>query len=330
MTTPSTDEKKAAAADDAETSAEANAKAAVVKAEAAAEAAEAAAETAEDAADEAEAEAEAAAAAALAEEAKAKAEAARAKAEAAKAKAEAAKAKGKPAAAAVTEAAKPAAAVTEAARPAAAAADKPVAAKPAIAATEAARPAAAKPAVAKAPEAPSNPVVVSAVISGLIDVVLLALFWFASDPAYRSAAAPSFIAMLVIVNGAMIAATAKPRITAHALATVFSLACMLAGFGSLGGGIPILLALVLIAMGAGSLLMTIQSYRHRSRPAWAFLSAILGVIAVCTLFGAPKVRSLIDVNMWIALMIPGLLTVACVAFGMISDDYRERGVVPLG
>ena len=230
----------------------------------------------------------------------------------------------------MTEAAKPAAAVTEAARPAAAAADKPVAAKPAIAATEAARPAAAKPAVAKAPEAPSNPVVVSAVISGLIDVVLLALFWFASDPAYRSAAAPSFIAMLVIVNGAMIAATAKPRITAHALATVFSLACMLAGFGSLGGGIPILLALVLIAMGAGSLLMTIQSYRHRSRPAWAFLSAILGVIAVCTLFGAPKVRSLIDVNMWIALMIPGLLTVACVAFGMISDDYRERGVVPLG
>lgn len=187
------------------------------------------------------------------------------------------------------------------------------------------KPAATKPAPAAArPEEQANPVVVTATISGVVAVGLLALFLVFTEPGYRSAALPSFVAMIVIVAGSLIAAMAWPRATAHLLGGLFGLVSSLTGlFTITSGGIPVTLSIVLIAMGAGSLVMAQRSYQYRSRPSWAFLAAILGVMGVCTLFGAPKIRNLIGTTMWIALMIPGLLTVACVAFGLIAKDYRE-------
>jgi hypothetical protein len=175
------------------------------------------------------------------------------------------------------------------------------------------------------PEVHANPAVVTATIGAVVAVLLLALFLMFTDPGYRGEALPSFIAMIVIVNGALIAATAWPRATGHLLAGFFGLASLLTGgFTFFGDAIPFTLSLVLVVMGVGAMLMTLMSQQQRSRPAWAFLAALLGVMAVCTLFGAPKIRNLIGTTMWIALTIPGLLTVACVALGMIAGDYREK------
>ncbi len=168
-----------------------------------------------------------------------------------------------------------------------------------------------------------HPLVLPAVISGVVALVLVALFWATTTPDYRSQTLGSFIAMVVIIIGALLSAMAKPREVGHALAALFGAAALLAGLGSFSGSLPRLLSLVLVTMGVFALPLTYASFTRRSRPAWAFLAAILGVMGVCTLFGAPKIRALMEVNMWIALMVPGLLVVATSALGMIANDYRE-------
>jgi hypothetical protein len=130
------------------------------------------------------------------------------------------------------------------------------------------------------------------------------------------------LVLIVLVVGSLVAATSRPNQVAHALAGLFGVAALLAGFGSFTGSLPITLSLVLVGIGVLTLFLTYHS-AHRSRAAWAFLAALLAVMAVCTLFGAPKIRTLLGVNMWIALLAPGLLSVACTAFGMIADEYRE-------
>lgn len=168
-----------------------------------------------------------------------------------------------------------------------------------------------------------HPLVLPAIISGVTALVLVALFWATTTPDYRARTLSSFIAMVVVVIGALLAAMAKPRQVGHALAAMFGVAALIAGLGSFSGSLPKLLSLVLVTMGVFSLPMALASYTKKSRPAWAFLAAILGVMGVCTLFGAPKIRALLEVNMWIALMVPGLLTVATTALGMVAGDYRE-------
>jgi hypothetical protein len=59
-----------------------------------------------------------------------------------------------------------------------------------------------------------------------------------------------------------------------------------------------------------------------SRGAWAFLTAMCYVLAVVLLFGAPKVRAQIDIGLWTAMLIPGLLVVAGVGMTMIRRNYR--------
>lgn len=186
-----------------------------------------------------------------------------------------------------------------------------------------------KPSAASSADDTVHPLVLPAVIAGVAAVVLVALFWSTTTAEYRSHTLGSFLAMVVIVIGALLGAMAKPRDVGHGLAALFGLASLGAGLASFSGSLPTLLSLVLITMGAFALPMAYQSYAKRSRPAWAFLAAILGVMGVCTLFGAPKVRSLLDVNMWIALMVPGLLAVATAALGMVAGDYREtRSITP--
>lgn len=168
-----------------------------------------------------------------------------------------------------------------------------------------------------------HPLVVPAVIGGSVAAVLIAMFWIATTPAYRAHTLGSFIALVVIVTGTLLAAMAKPRLVGHLLAGAFGLASLIAGLTSLTGSLPGLLSMVLVVMGIFVLLFTVQSIKRRSRAAWAFLAAVLAVMTVCTLFGAPKIHSLLGVNMWIALMVPGLLAVATAALGMVADDYRE-------
>jgi hypothetical protein len=168
-----------------------------------------------------------------------------------------------------------------------------------------------------------HPLVVPAVIGGSVATVLIAIFRIATTPAYRAETIGSFIALVAIISGSLLASMARPREMGHLLAGLFSGSALLAGLISFSGSLPITLSIVLVMMGGLALILTVQSITRRSRPAWAFLCAILAVMTVCTLFGAPKIHNILGVDMWIALMIPGLLAVATTALGMVADDYRE-------
>jgi hypothetical protein len=58
-----------------------------------------------------------------------------------------------------------------------------------------------------------------------------------------------------------------------------------------------------------------------SRAAWAYLVALCGVMGLVLFFGAPKVRNLLGVGLWTAMILPGLLTVATTALVMVRGDY---------
>jgi hypothetical protein len=181
-----------------------------------------------------------------------------------------------------------------------------------------------------APE-PSQSSLSSRSITGLVVVVMLGiLFRVATKASYRAEAQTSFLVFVAVVTALMIVATEWPRITGHVLAALFGLTWFVNGIGTLllgWGHLPLLLSLVLLVTGGSVLWMCLRSFTERSRPAWAFLASTLGVMAVCTLFGAPKVRNILDTTMWYALILPGILGVATVALGMIGQDYRE-GATP--
>ncbi|MBK7536434.1 MAG: hypothetical protein IPI49_13905 [Myxococcales bacterium] len=163
-----------------------------------------------------------------------------------------------------------------------------------------------------------------AIVLAIAVIALNGLFQVASPPEYREQARISFLIFTVLVGGALFAAAARPRLVGHALAGGMGLAALGAGLANLASTLPFLLALVLVVIGLAMLWMAYRSLTTNSRLSWAFLAALLGVLAVCTLFGAPKIRNLLHVSMWTALLLPGLSTVATIALSMISEDYRVR------
>lgn len=155
-------------------------------------------------------------------------------------------------------------------------------------------------------------------------LLLNGLFQLFAPADYRGQARLPFLIFTVVVAAAFVAAAARPRQVGHALAAALGLASLGAGVSSLSSSsVPPLLALVLITIGGSAVWMTYRSASARSRMSWAFLAALLGVLAVCTLFGAPKIRNLMGVTMWTALLLPGLCAVATVALGMLGGDYRD-------
>ncbi len=161
-------------------------------------------------------------------------------------------------------------------------------------------------------------------IAAVVGVALLnGLFYFSEPAAERAHTLPAFATFTVVVAAALVASTARPRDVGHGLAGLLGVAATVAGVSSLGGKIPFLLALVLLVIGASSLWLILRSMSARSRLAWAFLASLMGVLAVCTLFGAPKVRDLVGIPLWIAMIVPGLALTATISLAKLGGDYRE-------
>lgn len=155
-------------------------------------------------------------------------------------------------------------------------------------------------------------------------LVLNALFYLATPPSYRAAAWPAFATWCVVVIGAYLAAAPRPREVGHGLAALFALGALGAGAGNLlsGSQMPGLLALVLALIGPLLGWFTFRSFTARSRVSWSFAASLLGVIALCTLFGAPKIRNLMGTTIWTALLLPGLSSAATVALARIGGSQR--------
>jgi hypothetical protein len=126
---------------------------------------------------------------------------------------------------------------------------------------------------------------------------------------------------LALGIGAVVVAL-SPRIIGHLIAGVAALASLAGGVAAMTHDMTPVLPASLLLLG---LVMTVLVWRSllNERAPWSFLIGMTSVMAAVLLFGATKVRNVLDVGLWTALIIPGLLAVATVALAMIRDDYRE-------
>ena len=113
------------------------------------------------------------------------------------------------------------------------------------------------------------------------------------------------------------------RIGAHALAIVLGASNLVGGVASLVTGLPMVLGITQLIAGALMPVLAWFSYRQRRAP-WAFLVGMCGVFAVVDMFGAPKIGTVLAINLWTTMIIPGLYAVACVALIQLRGGYAER------
>lgn len=124
------------------------------------------------------------------------------------------------------------------------------------------------------------------------------------------------------VGIASIISTLAPRELGHGIASLAGLGSLYAAYGAYSRDMPGVLTVALVVLGLMFPLLVWRSLL-RSRAAWATLTSLCAVYGTVLLFGAPKVRGILGVGLWTALIIPGLLAVATVAMAMVRDDYRE-------
>lgn len=133
----------------------------------------------------------------------------------------------------------------------------------------------------------------------------------------------AFVVLFAVLSVAAVGAAVAPRVTGHALAFGFGAAALVAGSLALGGTLPNVLGVTLLVIGAMLVVLAALSLR-RSRAAWSALAAILAVLPLAALFGAPKVAKLLGTSLPIALIAPGLLMIAVMALAFVRDQYREH------
>ena len=179
-----------------------------------------------------------------------------------------------------------------------------------------------------------NPIVQLAILVGILALVLNAGFYFLSESyfddrvkrlgaqelARLSGARVDFAILTIVVGGASILAARYPRAVAHVIPALAGAASLLAVPFAAGVGVVLSTTLLLVA---AAFAVLVRYSLQGSRGAWAYLVALCAVYGVVLLFGAPKIRGLIGVGMWIAMIAPGLLGVAAAALRMIRADYRE-------
>jgi hypothetical protein len=180
----------------------------------------------------------------------------------------------------------------------------------------------------------TNPVVQIAILVAILAVVLNAGFYFLSDAyfddrakrlgaqelARLDGARIEFAIFTIVVGGAAILAALSPRVVAHAIPALAGVTSLIAVPFAASIGFVLPLTLLVVGLGFGLL---IRYSLRRSRAAWACLAGLCAVYGIVLFFGAPKVRGLVGIGMWTAMIAPGLLWVATGALRMLRADYRE-------
>ena len=133
-----------------------------------------------------------------------------------------------------------------------------------------------------------------------------------------------FVISMVTIGATAMGVVFDPKLGGHILAAIMGLAALVGGVFSIKTGMHPTMAVTLITSGLLMNYLVYLSLLTSSRAAWAFLVAMTAVLFVCMFFGAPKVRSLMGISIWYALIAPGLLITATVALSVIYKDYESR------
>lgn len=180
----------------------------------------------------------------------------------------------------------------------------------------------------------ANPIVQLAILVGILVVVLNAGFFFLSDQYFEDRALRfgvqelarigrariDFAIFSIVVGAATVLAAMYPRAVGHGVAAAGGLASLVAMPFAFEVGLVLPFTLLLVA---GLFALLIRYSLLGSRAAWASLASLCVVSGVVMLFAAPKIRGMVGIGMWLALIAPGLLGVATAALAMIRRDYRE-------
>ena len=109
---------------------------------------------------------------------------------------------------------------------------------------------------------------------------------------------------------------------AHGIPAALGVAALVAALFAYLASIQPTLIVSLLA--AGGLLISLSYFSlMRSRAAWSFVISLSIVLAIMTLFGAPKIRTLVGIHMGIALVIPALFLVAAVLLSTLGPRYNK-------
>jgi hypothetical protein len=191
-----------------------------------------------------------------------------------------------------------------------------------------------------APQTPMNPALQMAIIIAVFCVLLNVAFYFLSgiyfdgkkatagllgEPitsAHVNGVRIAFAVFTGSVSAAAMGAMFSPKWVSHSLSLIAGLAAMVGSYYAFTKGMPKVLPVALLTLGVMFPLLVWRSL-ERSRAAWSFLVAMCFSLAVVLLFGAPKVRAQVDIGLWTAMIIPGMLVVAGISLTMLRRDYRD-------
>jgi len=147
------------------------------------------------------------------------------------------------------------------------------------------------------------------------------------SPAEMTAVRISFAVFVGVTSVATFFAGIRARVTSHVLTTVLGAIAFGFSYLSFSFGLTKVLGVTILIVGGLMPVLSWQSYFHRARPAWAFLIAICGVLAVAGLFGAPKIAHGLGLSLWLAMTVPGLYVVAAFALAALRGEYVDRDSV---
>ena len=112
------------------------------------------------------------------------------------------------------------------------------------------------------------------------------------------------------------------QLMGHGLAVLMGVAALVGGIAAFAKGMQPVMGVTLLVLGGLIPWLTWKSL-HLSRPAWSFLIAIVGVIGLVCLFGAPKIRHLLGVDLGFAMIIPCLQLACVIALAKLGSEYQN-------
>ena len=112
------------------------------------------------------------------------------------------------------------------------------------------------------------------------------------------------------------------QLMGHGLAVLMGIAALVGGIAAFAKGMQPVMGVTLLALGGLIPWLTWKSL-HLSRPAWSFLMSIVGVIGLVCLFGAPKIRHVLGIDLGFALIIPSLQLACVIALAKLGSEYQN-------